>query len=289
MVHIRRHGWSVMGTGAAVLLFVGACATSPVADYAISAPVHLPLTMMQSGPVATVMVGDTQVVAGVDTGGGPITLTSELIEGAGGKRVHGHYSGTDAYGRPFRIRKYRVPAISIGGQTFRDVVVAQDTGASHDGPALQASIGRHFLSHFFVVIDYAGHAMTLWPSAVSAEGQVDCGTRRIPMEFTWDSRLVIARFETPSGPLRAIFDTGATGSFLPEALADQRHLPLTQSGNTRFYSVAALTAAGQDLGPLEFVVLPLQPPHAFQAFIGADFFARHVVCLDYAHREIRIR
>lgn len=64
---------------------------------------------------------------------------------------------------------------------------------------------------------------------------------------------------------------------------------MTFRGQTPFYKLEALTADGQDFGPLEFVVLPARPPEDFQVFLGANFFSNHVVCLDYANREIRIR
>jgi hypothetical protein len=50
-----------------------------------------------------------------------------------------------------------------------------------------------------------------------------------------------------------------------------------------------LSAASQDFGPLEFVVLPLKLPGDFEGILGGNFFERHVVCLDYQRREIRVR
>lgn len=109
------------------------------------------------------------------------------------------------------------------------------------------------------------------------------------MEPTRESGLVVTQFMTPSGPLRAIWDTGAQYSAMPEDLARDRNLALTLHDQTPFHQLGALTAAGQDFGPLEFVVLPVKPPEDFQVFLGANFFSNHVVCLDYKNREIRVR
>jgi hypothetical protein len=84
-------------------------------------------------------------------------------------------------------------------------------------------------------------------------------------------------------------DTGAQYSFIPDELARDRNLPLTNGGDTSFYRLEKLTAAGQDLGPLEFVVIPAKPPDDFQVFLGFNFFSKHVVCLDYKNREILVR
>lgn len=48
-------------------------------------------------------------------------------------------------------------------------------------------------------------------------------------------------------------------------------------------------AAGQEFGPLEFVVFPLELPKDFQGVLGGNFFPEHVVCLDYEKREVRVR
>ncbi len=101
--------------------------------------------------------------------------------------------------------------------------------------------------------------------------------------------MVVTQIVTPSGLLRAIWDTGAQYSAVPEDLARDRNLALTLYGQTPFYKLEALTSAGYDFGPLEFVVLPVKPPEDFQVFLGANFFSNHVVCLDYRNREIRVR
>ena len=185
---------------------------------------------------------------------------------------------------------FRVPAITIGGRTFRNVVVEQaNEPAPGEGPAVSNSIGRDFLSHYFVVVDYANLSMTLWPPGASAAASSECGSRRLPMESTKEAGLVVVQITTPSGRLRAILDTGAQYSTIPEDLARERSLDLTFRGQTAFYKLDALTAAGQDFGPLEFVVLPVKPPEDFQVFLGANFFSNHIVCLDYENREIRVR
>ena len=109
------------------------------------------------------------------------------------------------------------------------------------------------------------------------------------MESTKESGLVVTQFATPSGPIRAIWDTGAQYSVIPEDLARDRNLPLTFRGQTPFYKLESLSAGGQDFGALEFVVLPAKPPEDFQIFLGANFFSNHLVCLDYENREIRLK
>jgi hypothetical protein len=44
---------------------------------------------------------------------------------------------------------------------------------------------------------------------------------------------------------------------------------------------------GSDFGPLEFVVLPLKLPS--EGVLDYNVFATHVVCLNYARSELRVR
>jgi hypothetical protein len=49
-----------------------------------------------------------------------------------------------------------------------------------------------------------------------------------------------------------------------------------------------LSAAGQEFGPVEFVVLPLKLTADFDGMLSRNFFEQHVVCLDYVRREVRL-
>ncbi len=217
----------------------------------------------------------------MDTGGGGIDLTEDVIRDAGGIRLKKMQEGTDAYGNVVTAPKFRIPLITIGGQTFHDLVVAQTGKPEGDGPPVSNSIGRHFLHDYLVVIDYAGSSITLWPPDASAAAAA-CGVMQVPMRRTiGESHLAVGKFTTPSGPLKLLWDTGATWSTLTESVVKDRHLPVVTRGQTSFYSPKVLSVSGQEFGPLEFVVQPVRSPAGVQGFIGANFFSNHVVCLDY--------
>jgi hypothetical protein len=106
-----------------------------------------------------------------------------------------------------------------------------------------------------------------------------------------DNQLVVSTFDTQSGRIRLLFDTGATYSMLPEVIAEKLQLATVLHGpdSPKFYQSKILSAAGQDFGPMEFVILPLKLPGDFEGMLGRNFFENHVVCLDYKRREIRVR
>lgn len=252
-------------------------------------PIRLPIQLIQSNAVTEITVGSRRIQAGIDTGGGGIDLPADVIREAGGIPLEKVQQGRDAYGRDVPAPLFKVPAINIGGRTFRNVVVAQVEHQEGDGPPVAASIGRHFLHDFFIVIDYPHAAINLWPRNAKA-ADAGCGDTHIRMEKTkGESHLVVSTFATPAGPLKLLWDTGATYSVLKDAVAQELHLDLVTQGDTPFFRPGMISAAGQDFAPLEFVVLPVQPPADVQGFLGANFFSTHVVCMDYRRREILVR
>lgn len=102
--------------------------------------------------------------------------------------------------------------------------------------------------------------------------------------------LAVGVFQTKYGRVRLLFDTGATYSMLPQTLAARLRIPtITRGpGSPPFYESDDLSAGGHDVGPLEFVILPIAPPVDFQGMLGWNFFMHHVVCLDYRRREVFI-
>lgn len=254
-------------------------------------PIRLPVTLVKANPVTTIAVGDRPVQAVVDTLGGMLTLSRDVIEVAGGVKLPDRQHSNDALGNKYVHARYRMPLIEIGGRALRDIVVIEAAQGEFGGggPAVPNSIGRSFLSQYFVVVDYAGGAITLWsPDPGNAE-RAKCGRTRIPMEKTEEEELAVSVFDTPSGRLRLGWDTGAQYSVLPVAMAEKFRRETITRGTTEFYQPSRLEAAGRNFAPLEFVLLPLQAASDFHGILGSNFFAKHVVCFDYVNREVRVR
>jgi len=257
-------------------------------------PILLPLTFIKSTPVTTITVGGTAVQAIVDTSGGDadgaLTLSKEAIESVNGINL-GTAVANDGYGHEFTRPRFEVSGVTIGGHAFQKLHVVQALAyAPGDGPQVPNEIGKHFLSQYLVVVNYAGASISLWPPDTKNPAGVNCGRTRAPMVPTAEDRLAVSDFATPSGRVRLLWNTGNSYSALPETIVDKLQLATVTRGQNspRFYQSKTLSAAGQDLGPLEFVVLPLELPKDFEGILGGNFFQHHVVCLDYKRREIRV-
>jgi hypothetical protein len=271
-----------------VALFVGLTSAALAVTPRNASPIRLPLTFIRSNAITTITVGGETVQAGVDTGGNALTLTKDVLISAGAIRQRATLDATDVFGHTEKKPTFRVPVVTIGGQTFKNMI-AVEAAENGERPPVPNGIGRQFLSQFTVVVDYASAALTLWPSTVKNAARANCGSVSIPMQPTSEARLAVSEFDTPSGRLRLLWDTGATYSMLPVTFADKRQLPTIVHGASPKFWQANLLSAGHDLGAVEFVILPLQLPEDFDGLLGRNFFDLHVVCLDYVRREVRVR
>jgi hypothetical protein len=254
-------------------------------------PIHLSLTFIQSNPVTTITVGERVVQAIVDTGGdAAVTLSKEVLDSAGAVSSGDTVFSADYLGIQHIRPRFRVPVVKIGGRTFHNMDVVQaPVGAPGSGPPVPNGIGREFLSKYFAVLDYAGRTITLYaPYTKNAPG-LNCGRTQIRMEHTVEDGLAVSDFDTQSGRVRLLWDTGASISMLPEMTAEKLRLVSTARGNARFWQAKSLSAAGHDFGPVEFVIAPAKLPADFEGMLGQNFFEHHVVCLDYKGREVRVR
>jgi hypothetical protein len=257
-------------------------------------PIRLPLTFVQSSPITTITVGGQSVQAIVDTtagdADGALTLSKEVIESAGGVSL-GKAVMRDAFGREFAPSRFKIPVVTIDGHTFENTRAVQALAtAGGERPPVPNAIGKHFLSQFFVVVDYARASITLWPAETKNLAATDCGRTRIPMEPTKEDRLAVSDFATDSGHVHLAWGTAATYSILSATSADRMKVTTVLRGpnSPRFYESNMLSAAGHDFGPSDFVVLPVKLTSDFEGVLGRNFFERHIVCLDYRRREIRV-
>jgi hypothetical protein len=91
--------------------------------------------------------------------------------------------------------------------------------------------------------------------------------------------------------MRLVWDTGSTYSALPAGVVTAYQLPVTPAVGTKppFYNTKRLLLGESDVGPLELAVLPMELPSDFEGMLGYNFFAKHVVCLNYGRSELRVR
>ena len=78
---------------------------------------------------------------------------------------------------------------------------------------------------------------------------------------------------------------GAPVSMISKSFAEENGSH--QSAGT--LTLKHLTLSGTDFGPLNFRIEELSLPPGFGGFIGYNFFAHHVVCLDFPRNQVLIQ
>ena len=259
---------------------------------AASDPLRLPLEIRGNNPVTTIEVAGHEIQVGIDTGGGKLGLTPAALELAGAVELGGEpQSWTDSNGKVHTARRYRVPQVRIGGQAFAGLE-AIEAEEIPNGPAVANVIGREFLRQFIAIIDYPRHMMTLLPfgTPVAQLNGQGCKDTRVRFEKTGEPGLVITKVKLDGADLRLGWDTGAQYSALRASAVEALRLPVTPANGEKpaFYDAKRVAVGGADLGPLDFVVLPLGLPDEMDGVLGYNLFAGHVVCLDYLRGELRV-
>jgi hypothetical protein len=180
--------------------------------------------------------------------------------------------GVDGF---FEAPTYKVARVQLGTQVFTDVVALLDVPRKgyQPGDFAQGFLGTGLLKPYQLVLDYPERAMTL----VDRPSPGTCEGTNVPFLKGWRGEPV-TKAELDRGPATLWWDTGAPMSVLSSKFAGSDASPL---------KTTRLTLGGTDFGPWPFDVWNISLP-GFDGFIGHDFFAKHVVCIDFPQNRVVI-
>jgi hypothetical protein len=106
----------------------------------------------------------------------------------------------------------------------------------------------------------------------------------VPFLPEWDGAPV-TKAQTDLGDLTFVWDTGAPISIIRKARIEETH---TQAVN-QVIRTERFFLNGTDFGPLELRPLEFSQPAGTDGFVGTNFFAQHVVCVDFPGKRFLIR
>jgi hypothetical protein len=248
-------------------------------------PLALPIRIAGNFPLVHVQIGDEDVELEFDSGNsGSLSLTQAVIDRLHATPTGETSRGMDAQGNVIVYPKYRIPRVQIGAAVFADVVVELDV---HD-PSYQAAqvgqqgfLGTTLLKRYEVVLDYAHRSMRLIsPDAARAEAAA-CEGPSVPFSPAWNGEPV-TEAATDLGTVTLWWDTGTPGMVLSRRFVQTAHPHLLENSLT----TKQLLLGGTNFGPVQFQIWDLSLPPGFDGFVGYDFFAQHVVCLDFPRSRV---
>ena len=265
-------------------------ATSIVAFNCAAAdrPVVVPIKLLGSFPVVTVNIDGNDVPLVFDSGNpGSVALTQAVIDRVKAVPTGETSKGMDAKGNVIEYPKFKIPRLQIGSATFTNVIAELNV---HD-PSYQATqvgqqgfLGTSLLKGYKLVLDYPHRTMTLVTLGSTNGQSAGCKGTAVPFSPAWHGEPA-AEADIDLGRLTVWWDTGAPTSMPSKRFTEAARSK--QSGDTVLSN--RLTLGGIDFGPLQFGVEDLSLPPGFDGFIGHNFFAHHIVCMDFPGNRLLIQ
>jgi len=251
-------------------------------------PVVVPIRLLGNFPVVIVNIGDNDVPLVFDSGNsGSVALTQAVIDRVKALPTGETSKGMDPKGNVIEYPKFKIPRLQIGSAVFTDVIAELDVhDSSYQATQVgqQGFLGTSLLKGYKVVLDYPHRRMTLIPSSSTKDQSAGCKGTAVPFSPAWHGEPA-AEADIDLGRLTVWWDTGTPTSILSKrfAVAAGSH----QSGDT--ITSKRLALGGTDFGPLQFELDDLSLPPGFDGFIGYNFFAYHVVCMDFPEKKLLIQ
>jgi len=148
----------------------------------------------------------------------------------------------------------------------------------------QGVIGLGLLRSFKVILDYKHKSITFIQSSRFAAESDACTGTKVSFIPEWHGAPV-AKAHTELGDLILVWDTGAARGVIRKQSAEDLHATVTD----QIVSVPRLTFGEFDIGAMDFHVVDYAQLPGTDGFIGNDFFANHIVCIDFPGTGFLIR
>jgi hypothetical protein len=265
------------------LLVIAATASGTSAQ----APVTVPIELINNFPVLEVDVGGRSVAVMFDLGGSDeIVLSKVALASLRVERRAETYAWVDAKGNRLESQTFRIPELRIGSLVLRDVTGHEDAEAAtyRKTPAGVGYIGAALVRTFKLVVDYGQRSMTFIPNGIPNPEQHGCFGTEVPFDPAMGGE-PITKAVTDLGELVLVWDTGAPMSLVRESNVKARGF--TPDG--LYIPTSKFELAGEDFGPMQLRLFSFAEPAEVDGFVGHDFFAHHVVCIDLGGQRFLVR
>jgi hypothetical protein len=249
--------------------------------------VTVPIELVNKFPVLNVSIGDQSVAVMFDLGGSDeIVLTSDVLRSINVERLSETYAWLDAMGNRLESQKLRIPEIRVGSLAFRGVTGHEDAEAAtyRKTPGSSGYIGPAFVRSFKLVVDYDRRLMTFIPNDVKKFKAHGCFGTEIRFDPNMDGA-PITKLTSDLGEHRFVWDTGAPMMIVRKSL-------VAASGNVPkgdFFQSKEFKLGREDFGPMQLYMFDFGEPAEVDGYIGYDFFAKNVVCIDMSGQRFFVR
>jgi hypothetical protein len=248
----------------------------------------VPLKLIGHFPVVTARIDGNDVPLTFDLGDrSALVLSQKVLDRVKTLPTSETHRSKDVQGNVIQSAMFKLPELRIGDAKFTDVIGRPDV---HD-PSYQATdvgqqgyFGTSLLKSYKVVLDYPHRKMTLIPANSTNEETPQCKGTVVPFLPSWNGDPV-TKANTDLGELVAVWDTDAPFSILRKGGSQNIGADaLTESVTSRHFMLG-----GADFGPIKLAVADYAEPAGTDMFVGYDFFAKHIVCIDFPGHQFLIQ
>lgn len=250
-------------------------------------PSSVPIEFMNNFPILEINVDSRQMKVLFDLGGSDqIVLSKEALKSIDVNYLDEPYVWLDAMGNRLESERFTIPEMRIGSMVFHDVSghVDDEAVTYRKTPAGVGYIGAELIQSVKLVIDYGQNVMTLIPGESPSAREQGCYGTEVPFVAGLEIQPT-TNVSTDLGDLVFVWDTGAPMSIVRSSTAENQKLmdDGLHVDNQQF------KLAGEDFGPQQLRLLDFVEPVEVDGFVGHDFFANHVVCVDFMAQRFLVR
>ena len=270
------------------IALVTGCLTLGFSGTAIASnsAITLPIRFLGTFPIVMAEIEGEDVPLTFDLGdSSALVLQQQVIDRVKTIPSDKAHRGTDVKGNVIESESFILPRLNLGGAVFNDVLGRpdkHDPTYRADDLGQQGYLGTSLLKSYLVILDYPHRKMTLIPAGDDQAAK--CTGTVVPFLPEWNGEAV-TKARTDYGERTAVWDTGAPISLLRQPQAqDIGASELTQHSTTKH-----LVLGGTDFGHLKLYLANYAEPAGTDMFIGYNFFATHIVCVDFPGGRLLIQ
>jgi hypothetical protein len=249
---------------------------------------RIPLKFDHGYPYLTLFTRDDSFDVFLDTGAAQSALillpeTVQTMRLAAKGEVRGILTN---YGE-YRYRRSILSEVRLGDVVFWNVACDQDSLSIPGMTRRRGRMGLALLRPFCVLIDYGASGLVLFNPDRSADSLLTGGGNRFPFQDSEDGILISGSVDGQDDERTWLLDTGVTasdGSGYFNLLKPKRFREIkdVQERDGRcFVKNRSLRIGSTVIDSLNLVSHDFRQPKGVDGFLGADFFMKHRVLVDF--------
>jgi hypothetical protein len=242
------------------------------------AAIEVPFEVRHRLPTVEVKADGEPFKLFLDLGGHRgIALTTAELERAPVRFLEGFDQFRNSAGQTIKSRRFTIEHLTVGELTLEGVVGGESIFGDSVPPERNGYIGMPILGRYLLVFSYREGRLRLYKSGDDTALRKECGDRSFRVSLAHGIAQSVGTTEL--GTRLFLWDTGATtNSIRRSSLPADAALRRIDDGPP-IVTLRSVRLDEVELGPLDFRVIEFAAP-AVDAYLGADLFETHKVCLD---------